>query len=112
MIGLNWCRWSILGLIVLQPVWVLVLKPSLFPGMLLLLGVTLGPLLVLLPGVWQLRARALVITGCLLMLYFSFAVMEIRVNSAALIPAMLQIGLVVVYFIALPAIRRRQPAND
>jgi uncharacterized membrane protein len=112
MIDLNWCRWSALGLIMLQPIWVLVLNPTLFPGTLLLLVVTLGPLLILLPGVWQLRARALVITGCLLLLYFSFAVMEIRVNSTALIPAMLQIGLVVLYFMALPAIRRRRSTSD
>jgi uncharacterized membrane protein len=112
MIALNYCRWSVLGLIILQPAWVLALKPALFPGTFLLLGVTLGPLLVLLPGVWRLRARSLVITGCLLLLYFSFAVMEIRVNSTALIPAMSQIGLVVLYFMALPAIRRQRTTTD
>ncbi len=107
MIGLVWCRWSLLAIVALQFVWFGWLYPLAQLPVWGVLMVAVIPLVLVLPGVWRLRARPLVVAGCLLMLYFSFAVMEISVRAEVVWIAAVQIALITVYFIALPAIRRR-----
>jgi uncharacterized membrane protein len=106
--GLRWCRWTFVGLVVLQIVWFGWLQPTttVFPAPWALI-VALGPLLPLLPGVWRLDGQPLVIAGCVLLLYFCFAVMEGWSGEVGQKPALLQIALITVYFTALLAIRRR-----
>lgn len=107
MIPLWWCRLAVVGLIALQPAWFLwIAPPDLMPA-LPLTWIAALPLLVLLPALWRLRARALVLAGCLLLIYFSFAVMEAFANPSALGPAIVQIALIAAYFTALPRLRRR-----
>lgn len=106
MIPLWWCRVAILGLILLQPVWFVAVSPPAYLPLALVLAMTLTPLLVVLPGVWHLKPRTLVIAGCLLLIYFSFAVMESWVHPIARWPALVQIALVALFFTALPAIRK------
>ncbi|MFU8832715.1 MAG: DUF2069 domain-containing protein [Wenzhouxiangella sp.] len=105
-IELSWCRWSLLGLVILQPLWFgWVQQPEHLP-VLLVVAAALAPLLIVLPGVWKLRVRPLVIAGFILLLYFSFGVMEAWANPGARIPALLQVALIIVYFVALPTVRR------
>jgi uncharacterized membrane protein len=111
LIQLSWCRWSLLGLVLLQPIWFAWLAPPQALPLGFVLTVTLLPLLMVLPGVWRLRQRPLVIAGFILMFHFCLAVMEAW-NPAARLPAFLQLGLITVYFIALPTIRRRQASSD
>jgi uncharacterized membrane protein len=110
-IQLSWCRWSLLGLVVLQPLWWLVLAPpqAVHPG--LALSLTLLPLLLVLPGVWQLRNRPLVVAGFILMFHFCLGVMEAWSSPAARWPALIQVLLVTIYFIALPTVRRRRASS-
>ena len=105
-IRLSWCRWSMLGLVLLQPIWFVWWAPQQALPLGFVLTLTLLPLLLVLPGVWQLRQRPLVIAGFILIFHFCLAVMEAW-NPAARLPALLQILLICVYFIALPTIRRR-----
>lgn len=110
-IRLSWCRWSLIGLLILQPIWyVLINPPNVWPVPMALV-LTMTPLMLVLPGVWQLQGRTLVLAGCLLLLYFSYGVMEIFANPDALWPAWAQVALVVAYFTALPTIRRRPKAG-
>lgn len=106
--GLLWCRWTFVGLVLLQVVWFGWLQPTttVFPAPWALI-VALVPLLPLLPGVWRLKGKPLVIAGCLLLLYFSFAVMEAWAGEVGRMLALIQIALITVYFTALLAIRRR-----
>lgn len=106
MIALWWCRVAVLGLIALQPLWFIWLAPPIHLPADILLGVTILPLLVILPFLWPLGMRALVMTGCLLLLYFSFGIMEAFANPQARAPAIVQIALTVLYFTALPAARK------
>ncbi|MGY6588077.1 MAG: DUF2069 domain-containing protein [Wenzhouxiangella sp.] len=106
-IKLSWCRWSLIGLLLLQPIWYLLINPPNVWPIPITLVLTMTPLMLLLPGVWQLHGRTLVIAGCLLLMYFSYAVMEVYANPDAQIAASLQILLIVIYFTALPTIRRR-----
>ncbi|MEE4331221.1 MAG: DUF2069 domain-containing protein [Wenzhouxiangella sp.] len=105
--GLRWCRWTFVGLVILQIVWFGWLQPTttVFPAPWALV-VALVPLLPLLPGVWRLDGKPLVIAGCVLLLYFCFAVMEGWSGEFGQ-AALLQIALIAVYFTALLAIRRR-----
>lgn len=114
MIGLHWCRLTVVGLIVLQPLWFAWLVPPELVPLPLVLAASLLPLLAVFPGVWHLHTRTLVIAGCLLMVYFSFAVMEAWAHPAARGPALIQIALVTLFFIALPAVRKQspRPGND
>lgn len=107
MIALWWCRVAVLGLIALQPLWFLWLAPPTHLPAGMLLAVMIIPLLAALPFLWALRMRALVMTGCLLLLYFSFAVMEAFASPESRGPAIVQIGLTLLYFTALLAARKR-----
>jgi uncharacterized membrane protein len=110
--SLSWCRWALVGLLVLQLVWFGWLQNPGFPAAGLILLISAGPLLLLLPGVWRLRQRPLVIAGFVLMFYFCFAVMEAFANPGTRLAAGLQIALITVYFIALPTIRRHRARPD
>lgn len=109
--GPIWCRWSLLGLVVLQPAWFGGLYNPGLPMLLGVLAAALVPLLVVLPGVWQLRPRSLVIGGCLLLFYFCFAVMEAWMNQSARPLALIQIGLISLYFAGLAMIRKSPARN-
>lgn len=107
MIALWWCRIAVLGLIALQPLWFMWLAPPTHLPAGMLLAVMIIPLLAVLPFLWPLRMRALVMTGCLLLLYFSFAVMEAFASPEARGPAIVQIALTLLYFTALLATRNK-----
>jgi uncharacterized membrane protein len=107
-----WCRWSLLGLVALQPAWFGWLYNPGLPLVLLVLAVALAPLLLVLPGVWRLESRSLVIGGCLLLLYFCFAVMEAWMSQAARLPALVQVILISLYFAGLAVIRRAPARSD
>ena len=108
--GAGTCRWSLIALIVLQPLWFAWLAPpKLVPAWLAVTIMGL-PLLLLLPFVWRLRKEALVITGCVLLLHFCLAVAEAWASPAARVPAVIQALLVGIYFVAMSSLRfgRRQ----
>lgn len=109
--SLTWCRWSMLGVAALQPAWFGWLYNPGMPFVIMVLAVALIPLLVVMPGVWRLKPRSLVIGGCLLLLYFCFAVMEAWMNQAARNLALIQITLISLYFAGL-AVIRRSPARN
>lgn len=106
MIPVSWCRWSFLAIIALQVIWFAWLFPSQTLPMPLVLGVMAMPLLILAWGVWQLQTRALVLGGFILLLHFSFAVAEVYARPDVRLLASAQITLIVIYFIALLAVRR------
>ena len=74
--------------------------------------INLLPLLPVLPGVWRLRQRPLVVAGFILMFHFCLGVMEAWTSPAARLPALVQVALVTIYFIALPTVRRRRASGD
>ncbi len=105
MIGLKLCRWILLGLIALQPLWFgWLAPPELMPSWLAVV-LTSGPLLIALPFVWRLRRRALLLAGCVLLFYFCLAIAEAWVTPAARPAAIIQVLLIVLYFTALSSIR-------
>ena len=111
MPGLGITRIAWLALIGLQLVWFGWLAPSESLGR---LGGTLFALVPLfLPLWWILRLGrdGLVIGGMILLGYFCFAVVEAWVDPSVRWLAVAEIVLIVVYFIALLAIRRR-PDGD
>ena len=112
MISLNWCRWSLLGILVLQPLWFLVLSPPDALPLAFVLTVTLVPLLLVFPGSWKLKPRSLVIAGTLLMAYFCIGVMEAWTHADDLIPGTLQALLCVAFFMGLATIRRDSSSDD
>ncbi len=112
MIPLAWCRIALVGILLIQPLWFGWINPPTVVPPWLVLAITMVPLLLVLPGTWQLRPRSLVIAGCLLLLYFCLAVMEVWANPAARWPAAAQIVLIAVYFIALLSIRRQPARSD
>ena len=112
MIPLWWCRVALLGILAVQPIWFgWVHPPSVVPPWLVLV-VTMLPLLLVLPGAWRLRPRSLVIAGSILLMHFCLAVMEAWANPPARWPAIAQIVLVVIYFTALPAVRKQKARSD
>lgn len=112
MISPSWCRIAVLGLIALQPLWFIWLAPPTHLPPTFVLAVTVTPLLIALVYLWPLGIRALVVTGCLLLAYFSFGVMEAFANPSARVPALVQIALTVLYFTAVPAVRRKRADRD
>lgn len=105
MIRLSWCRWSLLAVLVLQPIWFGWLYPSAHFPVWLVLAVTMIPLLLPAIGVWRLQTRALVIAGIVLMFHFSYAVMEAYANLTVRPLALVQVALVTIYFIGLAMVR-------
>lgn len=104
------CRWALVGLILLQPVWFAWLAPpELVPPWMAITIMGL-PLLLALPFVWRLRKNALVVAGCVLLVHFCLAVSEAWANPAARVPAVIQVLLIGIYFTAMSSLRfgRRQ----
>jgi uncharacterized membrane protein len=112
MVALWWCRASLIGMLILQPVWFGWISPPQLFAPWLAIVVTLLPLLLVTPGVWRLQARGLVVAGCVLLPYFCLAVMEAWANPPARVPAIIQILLITLYFTALPAVRKVPARSD
>lgn len=99
------CRWSLVGLIVLQPVWFgWLAPPELVPPVMAITVMGL-PLLLALPFVWRLKRDALVIVGGVLLIHFCLAVSEAWANPAARVPAVVQVLLIGIYFTAMSSLR-------
>jgi uncharacterized membrane protein len=108
MIQLSLCRWSLIGLIIIQFLWfgwMIPMEPS---TRLAALAVSALPLLVALPLIWSLKPRPLVVTGLLLLVYFSIGVSEAWANPAARLPAVFQVVMVLAFFTGLATIRRQR----
>jgi uncharacterized membrane protein len=110
MTRLNLCRWSLIGLIVVQAVWFGWMVPMEDSTRMIVLALAAGPLMVALPFVWRLTPRALVVTGLMLLVYFLVGVSEAWANPAVRAPAVFQVFLILAYFTGLATIRRRSPA--
>jgi len=111
LIGPGTCRWSLVGLIVLQPIWFgWLAPPQLLPPWVAIVALGL-PLLLALPFVWRANKTGLVVTGCLLLVHFCLAVAEAWASPAARIPAVAQVLLVGVYFTAMSALRFGRKRN-
>lgn len=112
MPGLGATRIAWLALIGLQLLWFGWLAPSESLGRLGGALFALVPLLLPLWWVMRLGRDGLVVGGMILLGYFCFAVVEAWVAPAVRWLAVAQIVLIVVYFVALLAIRRPQPGSD
>lgn len=102
------CRWSLLALIVLQLAWFGWLHPPQQISMAAALMLSMGPLVLVLPFAWSLKPKPLVVAGLVLLVYFSVGVMEAWANPTVRAPALVQVGLILIYFTALATIRRRR----
>ncbi len=111
MIRLAWCRWSLLALIPVQLAWFGWLQPPHILPVGLALALSVVPLLLVLPFAWRLKPRGLVIAGLVLLVYFAIGVTEAWANPAVRALALVQVGLVVIYFTALATIRRQPRTN-
>ena len=114
MIATAWARWSWLALIGVQLAWFGWWSPSEVLGYWPALLLATVPLLLPLPWILRLSRSALVVGGMILLLHFSVAVSEAGVDPVARPLALLQIALIVFYFLALPAFgrrRRRDPGD-
>jgi uncharacterized membrane protein len=90
-------RWTWLGLIVLQPVWLALLPPPAGPGNWALAALATVPLLLPLGGVWRGSLRAMTWAGYLAMLYLVIGVTEAWVSPPQRPAALLQVILVAVF---------------
>ena len=90
-------RWTWLGLIVLQPVWLAILPPPAGPGNWALAALATLPLLLPLGGVWRGSLRAMTWAGYLAMLYLVIGVMEVWANPPQRPAALLQAVLVAAF---------------
>lgn len=108
MIPLSWCRWSLLALIAVQLLWFGWLKPPEIVPLSLALALSVLPLLISLALAWTLKPHGLIISGLILLIYFSIGVTEAWAGSELRAIALAQVVLVVVYFTALAMARRRQ----
>jgi uncharacterized membrane protein len=108
-------RWAWLTLIGLQLVWFAGLGPEPPLGRAASSLLAVVPMLLPLWWIWRLRVNGLVVGGMLLLIYFCVAVAEAWVDPVARPVALLQIAVIVVYFIALAGVRRgatRRAAGD
>lgn len=110
MIRLSWCRWSLLGLLVLQLAWFGWLAPAETLGRSGGLLLAVVPLLLPLWPILRLNLDGLVIGGLLLLIYFCFAVVEAWISTGPMVRvlALLEIALIVLYYLALLSVRRRR----
>jgi len=103
--GPGTCRWTLVGLVVLQPAWfVWLAPPELVPPWMAVTVMGL-PLLLALPFVWRLRKNALVVVGCILLIHFCLAVSEAWANPVARVPAVIQVVLIGIYYTAMSSLR-------
>ena len=107
MIKTFWCRWSFIALVALQLVWFGWLYPPTFWPQAMVLAIMLSPLIILSVGVWQLKQKPLVVAGFILLFYFCYAVSEAYATPAVRGMALVQIGLITLYFMGLLGIRRQ-----
>lgn len=77
----------------------------------MVLTIMVLPLALTSVGVWQQRPRALVICGFILLFYFCYAISEAYATPTVRGIALIQIGLISVYFMALLGIRRQTVQN-
>lgn len=112
MPGLAVTRVAWLMLIGLQLIWFGWLAPAEDAGR--LGGALIAVLPLLLPLWWILRLSrdGLVIGGMILLGYFCFAVVEAWVDPSVRWLAVTEIALITLFFVALPAIRRRRPMGE
>jgi len=99
------CRYILIALIVLQPIWFGWLAPPELTPFWLAVGLMAGPLVVALPFVWRAGQSALVVTGCILLVHFCVAIAELWANPAARVPGIIQVVLITLYFIAMSSLR-------
>lgn len=111
MIQLTFCRWSLIGLIIIQVAWFGWMIPMDTSTRMAALAISTLPLLIALPLIWSLQPRPLVITGLLLLVYFSIGISEAWANPAARLPAVFQVAMVLAYFTGLATIRRQRSSN-
>lgn len=90
-------RWTWLGLVILQPVWLGLLPPPAGPGSWVLAALATVPLLLPMRGVWRGSLRALTWAGYLAMLYLVIGVVEAWANPPQRLAALLQIVLVAAF---------------
>jgi uncharacterized membrane protein len=90
-------RWTWLGLVILQPVWLGLLLPPAGPGSWVLAALATVPLLLPMRGVWRGSLRALTWAGYLAMLYLVIGVVEAWANPPQRLAALLQIVLVAAF---------------
>lgn len=111
MPGVGITRVAWLALIVLQLIWFAWLAPSEGIGRLAGTLIAVVPLLAPLWWILRLGRDALVIGGMILLCYFCFAVVEAWVNPEVRWLALVEIGLIVLYYLGLLAIRRKRPGD-
>lgn len=104
-------RWVWLALIALQLAWFGWLYPPELLGRVPALVIAVLPLLIPTYWIWRLTRDALVVGGMILLLHFSFAVAEAWASPTTRAIALVQIALIVVYFLALPGVRRGGKAS-
>ncbi len=109
---LEMSRWSFVLLLVWQPVWFLFVQPLQEYSPVAVLSTTMIPLLILLPWVWKKSVHGLVIGGCVILVYFSFGVMEWWSTPEARIGAGVQTLLTVAYFTGILIGFRRKKQID
>ncbi len=111
MIPVGFARWCWVALIGVQLAWFGWWSPSEVLGYWPALLLATVPLLIPLPWILRSSRAALVVGGMILLVHFSVAVSEAWVDPVVRPLALLQIVLIVVYFLALPAFRRRRREN-
>jgi uncharacterized membrane protein len=100
-----------LALIVLQPAWHALAPSPRGNESWVLAGVAVLPLLLPLRGLLAGSLRSMTWAGYLVMLYLVVGVMEAWANPPQRIPALIQVGLVVVFIGGVLAFSRRVPRN-
>ena len=94
-------RFFYLALLVWQPIWLALLPRPAGYRSVWLAGLAVAVLLPALPGVWRQRYRASIWGAYTALLYFMVAVMEGWANPAARLAALMQISLVLGYWVML-----------
>lgn len=112
MPGLGAARVAWLGLIALQLVWFGWLAPAETPGRAGGVLFAVVPLLLPLWPVLRLDLDGLVIGGILLVFYFCFSVVEAWASPAVRVLALIEIALIVLYYLGLLSVRRRDPGAE
>ncbi len=100
-----------LALIVLQPAWHALAPSPVGNGSWILAGVAVAPLLLPLRGLLTGSMRSMTWAGYLVMLYLVVGVMEAWANPPQRIPALVQVGLVVLFIGGVLAFSRRVPRS-
>lgn len=105
---LSVCRWTLLGLLIWQPVWHVWLHPPVELPLTFAIGLSVVPMLIAVALGWRLTRDGLVLAGCVLLLYFTYAVTEAYAVPALRWVGGVQIALITVFFMGLLNLRRRR----